>query len=199
VSALARAVASATGSGLVTDPAASSPLRDQYAAHPARFAFQAQMHCLVARYQQQLELAQPDLFSPAGIVADYVFARDALFAEATLSADELTLYARIHDLLAPRIPSPDLVVYLTAPTEVLRARVRRFVASADRMIKLSVIDTLATAMDEYFFSYDGGALLVINTSELDIVERPHQLEELTEVIRRTRAGNHHFRPIAGGA
>ena len=146
VSALARALADRTGAQLVTDPAPDNPFRDQYARNAARVAFQAQTHCLVARYQQQLELAQPDLFHPGGVVLDYVFARDALFAKVTL--------------------------------------------------KLNVIDKLAAQMDEYFFSYDGGALLVINTEELDIVEKPEQLEELTEIIRKTRAGIHHVRPIA---
>lgn len=196
VSALARAVAAAMGARLVTDPAAESPFREPYARAPGRVAFQAQMHCLIARYQQQQELAQPDLFQPAGVVADYVFARDALFARATLSPDELALYARIYEVIAPRVTSPDLVVYLTAPTETLRGRLRRLVPSADRIIKLNVIDRLAAEMDEYFFSYDGGPLLVINTAELDIVERSRELEELTDVIRKTRAGIQHFRPMA---
>lgn len=196
VSALARALADATGSELVSDPAPGNPFREQYAKNPARVAFQAQAHCLVARYQQQLELCQTDLLYPGGVVVDYVFARDALFAKVTLTAEEFGLYAKIHDLLAPRAPSPDLVVYLTAPTDTLKARIKRLVPSADRVIKLNVIDKLAAKMDEYFFSYDGGALLVINTEELDIVEKPEKLEELTEMIRKTRAGIHHVRPIA---
>jgi deoxyadenosine/deoxycytidine kinase len=195
VSALARALAIATEATLVADPAPDNPFRDDFAKHPKRFAFQTQTYCLLARYRQQTELAQPNLFEPSGLVADYVFARDQLFARATLGADELDLYEKIHALLGARIPTPDLVVYLTADREVLRRRIRRQVSSSHRVIKLSVLDDLASRMDEFFFSYEDGPLLVINTSELDIVEQPSQLEELTEVIRKTRAGVHHYRPM----
>lgn len=195
VSALALRLAEETGSRLALDPGADNPFRDNFARDPGRFGFQVQTYCLLARYRHQVELAQPDLFGPAGIVADYVFARDAMFARVTLSADEYALYQRIHALLDPRLPTPDLVVYLTADREVLRTRVRRLVSSSDRVIKLNVIDRLAEEMDEYFFSYDAGPLLVINTSTYDFVERPEQLGEFIELIHKTRAGVHHYRPL----
>jgi len=195
VSALARALASATESTLVADPAADCPFLDDFARDPVRFGFQAQTYCLLARYRQQLELAQPDLFGPTGLVADYLFARDALFARITLTPNEYGLYRKIHQLLTARLPSPDLVVFLTANREVLRARNRRSIASSDRVIKLKVMDQLAEEMDNYFFSYDETPLLVINTSEFDIVEEPNQLEEFIEVIRKARAGVQHYRPI----
>lgn len=194
VSALARALATTTGATLAEDPAPKNPFLDDFARDPARVGFQAQVYCLLARYRQQLELAQPDLFSPTGVVADYVFARDALFAKITLSPEEFALYRKIHQLLQPRLPRPDLVVYLTANREVLRARIRKCVAPTDRVVKLKVLDQLAEEMDAYFFDYAETALLVINTSELDLVELPHHLEELTDVIRKARAGVHHYRP-----
>jgi deoxyadenosine/deoxycytidine kinase len=194
-SALALALAEATGSRLALDPAADNPFRDDFARDPRRFAFQTQVFCLLARYRQQIELAQPDLFQPAGLVADYVFARDFLYARTTLPPEELTLYQRIHALLDARTPTPDLVVYLTADREVLRSRVRRLVSSSDRMIKLNVIERLAAEMDEHFFSYESGPLLVINTSEYDFVERRADLGEFIELIEKTRAGVHHYRPM----
>jgi hypothetical protein len=98
-------------------------------------------------------------------------------------------------LLDARTPTPDLVVYLTADREILRSRVRRLVSSSDRMIKLNVIERLAAEMDEHFFSYESGPLLVINTSEYDFVERPAELGEFIELIEKTRAGVHHYRPM----
>jgi deoxyadenosine/deoxycytidine kinase len=194
-SALARALAAATDATLAPDPAPQNPFLDDFARDPARFAFQAQTYCLLARYRQQLELTQPDLFSPRGVVADYVFARDALFAKITLRSEEFALYCKIHQLLVARLPRPDLVVYLTANREVLRGRIRRTVAPTDRVIKLKVMDELAEEMDAYFFSYDATPLLVINTSDIDIVEEPEQLEAFIEVIQAARPGVQHYRPM----
>ena len=83
------------------------------------FAFQNQTFFLLNRYQQQMELGQQDLFSQ-GTVADYLFAKDQIFASITLSAEELNLYQQIYALLNTRIPKPDLVVYLQAPGKVAR-------------------------------------------------------------------------------
>ena len=59
VSALARALAQRTEATLAEDPAPSNPFFDDFARDPERFGFQAQTYCLLARYRQQLELAQP--------------------------------------------------------------------------------------------------------------------------------------------
>lgn len=185
---MARALAAATGASLYADPAPGNPFRDDFARAPERFAFQTQTYCLLTRYRQQVELAQPDLFSPSGSVTDYVFARDELFARLTLSAEELHLYQRIHQLLDQRLPQPDLVVYVTAGRDILRSRVRALVPSADRVIKLSVFERLAELMDEHFFSYDATPFLFIDTSRLTSLEDPGRLDEAIDLIRRTRAG-----------
>lgn len=191
-SAVARALAAATGAHLVCDPAPGNPFRDDFAATPDRFAFQTQTYCLLARYRQQAELAQPDLFCPSGTVADYVFARDELFARVTLRPDELHLYRRIHQLLDQRLPQPDLVVYVTAAREVLRARLRALVPSADRVIKLSVVGRLADEMDEHFLTYDRTPILILDTSAVPApLGQPAasaQLDAAVETVRRTRGG-----------
>lgn len=192
-SAVARALARRTGARLVADPAPDNPFFEDFARDPARFGFQAQLYCLLARYRQQVELAQPDLFS-SGVVVDYVFARDALFSHVTLTGEELALYRKVHALLTERLPRPELVVYLTADREVLRARVRKAIKPADRVIKLKVMDQFATAMGAYFFSYSDTPLLVINTSEYDVVEDPGCLDEFVDEIVATRGGVRHYRP-----
>jgi deoxyguanosine kinase len=188
-SAIARALAAATGATFYRDPAPGNPFRDDFARSPERFAFQAQTYCLLTRYRQQVELAQPDLFSPSGSVTDYLFARDELFARVTLRPEELHLYQRIHQLLDQRIVQPDLVVYLTAERDVLRGRVRALVPSADRVIQLSVFDRLATAMDEHFVAYDLAPLLILDTSALPSLEAPGPIERAVDLVRRTHGGS----------
>lgn len=194
-SALAEALATRLGANLVCDPARKSPLTQELAERPRRSAFQTQIYCLLARWQQQRELEQPELFGPRAIVCDYFFARDALFAQAILSPDELDLYDKIATLVGEPRLAPDLSVFVTADLSVLRSRVRRLVASADRVIKLNVLESLANSMNDWVFSYRQGPLLVINTSEFDFEKRPDKIEELTEVIINAKAGVSHVRPL----
>src|SRR5687767_2821916 len=122
VSALAQKLSQAMGARLVRDPTAENPFLDGFANDPKRFGFQAQ------------------LFARGGVVADYLFARDRLWARLVLDADELRLYEKVYALLDAQVPRPDLVVYLTARPEVLRARIKRRVKPTDRVIEAGLID-----------------------------------------------------------
>ncbi len=194
-SALARALAKRLGAALVVDPARQNPLLPELAERPQRTAFQTQIYCLLARWQQQRELEQPELFGPRSVVCDYFFARDALFAAAVLGRDELDLYDKIASSVGEPRLVPDLAVFVTADLSVLRSRVKRLVGSVDRVIKLSVLDELAASMNDWVFSYRQGPLLVINTSEFDFEGEPGKIEELTDVIINANAGTQHVRPL----
>jgi deoxyadenosine/deoxycytidine kinase len=178
---------------LVRDPTADNPFLEGFARDNRKFAFQAQLFFLLARYRQQQDLAQEDLFT-SGTVADYCFARDRLWARLTLSADEVALYEKIYGLLDARVPRPDLVVYVTARPEVLRARLQKRVKPTDRVVEAGLIDEIAASMSRFFFQYDESPLLVVNTSEIDQMESEAHLDEIVAVIRRTRAGINHYHP-----
>lgn len=193
VGVMARRLAAVLGARLVQDPTQDNPFLAGFANDNKRFAFQAQLFFLLSRYRQQGELAQQDLFARGGVIADYCFARDRLWAGLTLSADELALYEKVHALLDARVPRPDLVVYLTARPEVLRARLSKRIKSTDRVVEAGLIDEIAQAMSGFFFHYDG-PLLVVNTSEIDYVEDESKLDEIIAVIRKTRTGTNHYNP-----
>jgi deoxyadenosine/deoxycytidine kinase len=190
---LAERLAQTIGARLVRDPTADNPFLEGFANDPERHRFQAQLFMLLARYRQQGELLQGDLFQRGGVVADYHFARDRLWALLVLSADELRLYEKVHALLDAQVPRPDLVVYVTARPEVLRARIKRRVKPTDRVIEAGLIEEIAQSLSGYFFRYEDGPLLVVNTSEIDDVEGEF-LDEVIAVIRRTRSGVHHYIP-----
>jgi deoxyguanosine kinase len=194
VGTLAERLAAEMDARLVRDPTADNPFLGGFANDPRRYAFQAQLYMLLARYRQQGELGQEDLFARGGVVADYCFARDRLWAQLVLSGEELALYDKVHALLGARVPRPDLVVYLTARPEVLRARLRRRVKATDRVVENGLVDEIARDMSGYFFRYTDGPLLTVNTSEIDYVEDGKALDEIVAVILRTRAGTTHYNP-----
>ena len=84
-------------------------------------ALQAQLFYLLTRHRQQLDVQQGDLFAQT-IVSDYLFDKDKIFAYLNLDDNELFIYQRLYDLLSKDVPSPDLVIYLQAPTPVLMQR-----------------------------------------------------------------------------
>jgi deoxyadenosine/deoxycytidine kinase len=193
-SALAQALAERLGARLVVESAEENPFLRGFHADRRKYAFQAQLFFLLSRFQQQQALFQQDLFSRS-TVADYLFARDRIFASLTLAPEELGLYERVYELLGPRIVRPDLVVYLQARTDVLLARVRRRGRDYERSIDAPWLDALARAYNDFFFHYDETPLLVVNASDVDLEGNPDDVEQLIGVIQKHRKGRQHYVPL----
>jgi deoxyadenosine/deoxycytidine kinase len=157
-----------------------------------RHAMSAQLFFLLQRYGQQGELAQDDLFSRGGVVSDYLFAKDRLFASLNLSDDEMALYDRIYQMLKPRTVTPDLVVYLQARTDVLLERIRKRGRAEEKPIRAEYVEEVARAYAEFFFAYNEGPLLIVNASDIDFVGNLQHRAELVDVIKGARSGTSHW-------
>lgn len=191
---LAQVLAERTAGRLVLEQPQENPFLPGFYAERRKHAFQAQIFFLLSRYQQQQDLLQQDLFNQS-TVADYLFAKDRIFAALTLEPAELALYHQIYDHLDPRVVRPDLVVYLQARTEVLLARIRKRGREYERSIDPGYLDTLAKAYRDFFFHYEDTPLLVVNTSDIDLEANPGDLETLLSVIDRHRKGTRHYVPL----
>ena len=182
------------GGRLVAEPVEENPFLERFYENPRKFAFQTQLFFLLSRYRQQRELAQGDLFE-AGLVCDYILAKDKIFALINLEDDEISLYESIYKLLVSTLPKPDLVIYLQARPEVLLSRVRKRGIAYERNISLDYLRTLSDAYNEYFFHYNETPLLVVNTSEIDFVESPRDLEHLVREVKSVKRGTQHYIPL----
>jgi deoxyadenosine/deoxycytidine kinase len=158
------------------------------------YAFQNQTFFLLNRYHQQIELSQQDLFSQ-NTVADYLFAKDKIFAALTLSPEELRLYHQIYALLNARVSKPDLVIYLQARPEVLYKRVKKRDKKYERGVTFEYLSEVAQAYNQFFFHYDETPLLVVNTSEIDFVASSKDLADLIKEINNMGSGTQHYIPL----
>src|SRR5580692_4350320 len=121
---LARALAKELNARVVLEGVEENPFLARFYEDPDKYALPVQLYFLLTRYNQQRELAQQDLFASA-TVADYLLAKDRIFARLNLDPDELVLYEGVYRLLDGQLAKPDLVVYLRARVEVLAERLRK--------------------------------------------------------------------------
>ncbi len=196
-SSLAKILAQNYAYRLVKEEVAGNPFLERFYENPRKFAFQTQLFFLLSRYRQQRELAQGDLFE-GGLVCDYILAKDKIFALINLEDDEVSLYESIYKLLVSTLPKPDLVIYLQARPEILLSRVRKRGIAYERNISLDYLRTLSDAYNEYFFHYNETPLLVVNTSEIDFVESPRDLEHLVREVKSVKRGTQHYIPLGSG-
>ena len=171
-----------------------NPFLSSFYADRVKFAFQTQLFFLLSRFRQQQELWQQDLFAQV-TVSDYLFAKDRIFAAITLDANELALYERIYELMGPRVIKPDLVIYLQARSEVLLSRIRKRGRDFERKFDADYLAQICRAYNDFFFHYTETPLLVVNTSDIDFVADPGDLDPLLAAVRRMKKGTQYYNPL----
>lgn len=188
---LARLLGDHFGADLLLENPADNPFLANFYQDPRRWALSTQLFFLFQRVNQLTGLKQLDLFERP-TVADFLFAKDPLFAQINLLDDELTLYQRIYTHLAPQVPIPDLVVYLQAPVDTLMARIRRRGTPYERAIDEDYLRRLAEAYGRFFHDYDASPLLIVNSQNLNFVDRPDDFDLLLRRISEMRGPREFF-------
>jgi deoxyguanosine kinase len=170
-------------------------LADFYGGRPGA-ALQAQLFYLLNRHRQQITVRQGDLFAQT-TVSDYLFDKDKIFAYLNLDDNELFIYQRLYDLLSKDVPSPDLVVYLQAPTDVLARRLRERARDLERETidpDPRYLKELNEAYQHFFFHYNTTPLLVVETSQLDLAGSDEALDDLIKQINGMGRGTQYYVP-----
>ncbi len=156
-------------------------------------AFQAELFFLLSRYRQQQELVQRKLFTEATLT-DYVFEKSRLFAYLNLEDSELLLFEKLFALLSEGVPRPDLVVYLQAPNDVLMKRIQLRGRPEEAHLSEEYLAEVNRAYNHYFFHYGATPLLVVNTTDVDLVKSDEDLDDLLRQIRAMGRGTQYYVP-----
>jgi deoxyguanosine kinase len=194
---LSKVVAERLRAQLVHEPEDNPFLKQFYEQEPGA-AFQAQFAFLIQRYDQ-LRALDIGPNSRKTVVVDYIFEKDKLFACLNLSDAELEIYNRYYNLFRAQIPTPDLVIYLQASPEVLKKRLKKKNAPGERAINEDYLEEVVKAYEHFFFHYTASDLLVVNTTEIDFVERSEDLQQLLRRVSEPIKGTQYFLPLGADA
>ena len=190
---LAKIIADKLNTMKVEENFEENPFLDNFYDSIEEYAFQTQMFFLLQRYKQQQEIKQLDVMQK-GVVTDYMFDKDRLFASFTLSQPEMELYSRVADILEQDIIKPDLVVYLQADTSLLMQYIKKRGRDLEKGVTSDYIDLVNQRYQEFFVNYEDTPLLIPNTNNIDFVENPRDLDELLEIIQKPVQGTKYFNP-----
>lgn len=161
-----------------------------------RYGFQTQIFFLLSRFQQQHD-SIPAALTQSHLISDYSFDKNKIFARLNLEGDELAMYERVQDIMATKIPSPDLMVYLRADTRVLMERIAFRDRAYERTMERDYIAALGNAYDTFFEHYAAAPVLTIDTDKLDIVHRPEDLYVVVDRVRSELGKGVYQEPLFG--
>ena len=184
-STLARLLAEHYGASLLMEDPSANPFLPLFYRDMKRYALATQMFFLFHRVNQLSAIRQPDMFERKTI-ADYMLAKDTLFAKLTLDDNEFQLYAQLYNHLRPQAPSPDLVIYLQASVDSLLGRIQRRSLPMERGITEDYLMRLSETYTRYFYDYSDSPLLIVNSDRFNFADSPEHLQMLCTRIESLR-------------
>ena len=191
---LARRLAETFGTELLLEGADENPFLERFYRNPGQNALPTQLFFLFQRARQMQGLRQRDIFSPVR-VADFLIEKDRLFAQLILDDEELKLYDQVYSHLTLDAPTPDLVIYLQAPVDVLDRRIRQRGIDHEQMITTEYLGRVVDAYARLFHLYSASPLLIVNASAIDLLNNEADYNRLLERIRQIRSGRHYYNPL----
>ena len=133
------------------------------------------------------------------LVADFLFEKDKIFAYLNLDNEELKLYERYFERMAaelPRARTGDLFAGFAGGA----SRAHRKEGRAGRVAHLrrSTSKRWSAPTNISFFAMRLPNLLVVNTSEIDFVNRNADLQQLLRRLEEPVKGTQYFLPLGTG-
>lgn len=176
------------GARTVVEVVEENPFLPDFYKDQKAHAFKTQMFFLLSRFKQQEQIVQTDLFARA-VVADYMFAKDRIFAELTLTGSEMQLYDQVYFALLNTIRPPDVVVHLKAPLSVILERIQRRGREFERDIDPVYLEKLVDAYGRFFESYTASPVLTVDTSDLNFPGSEEDTDAVLEAARSVARGS----------
>jgi deoxyguanosine kinase len=194
---LAKKLASSFNYQTLLEEAGDNPFLEKFYQNDKQAALATQLFFLFQRAQKIQDMRQADIFEPVR-VSDFLIEKDPLFARINLDSNEFQLYEKVYQQLTIDAPRPDLVVYLQASTDVLLSRIQNRGISYEQSMGRKYLERLNEVYSEFFLYYDGAPLLVVNASEIDLVNSEEDYKHLVDYMLDIRSGRHYFNPTFFG-
>ena len=191
---LAKRLAGSLGGEALLEAPGDNPFLPRFYQDPRTNALPTQLSFLFQRVRQLEGIRQSDLFAPVR-VGDFMIEKDRLFAELTLDADELALYRQVYERIAGAAVTPDRVIYLQAPVDVLLARIAARGIAYEEDMDPRYLDRVVAAYTHFFHHYEAAPLVIVNAAEIDFAHGDADYAQLFDLLQSISGGRHYLNPL----
>jgi deoxyguanosine kinase len=176
---------------VVLEEFADNPFLPKFYENRERYAFPVELSFLAERFSQLTrEHGQPDLFGQP-VIADYFINKCQIFAKNNLEGDEYELFLRLFSMVQAQIPKPDLLVYLYLNVENLQRNIRKRGREYEQKITDVYLENIQHQYLEFIRQHEHMRVLVIDTNELDFVNRAEDYERIKTLMLQYRESGIH--------
>jgi len=192
-STLTKLLAEQFKANIFIEKAERNPFLPQFYEDMKHYALPTQLFFLFQRANQLNDLKQKDFFNN-GVIADFFLQKDPIFARLNLDNEEFKLYQQIYSHLHLKAPTPDLVIYLQTPVDLLRSRVEKRNIPYEQRISTEYLEKIAESYSNYFHNQHKSPVLIVNNENIDLLEDKSALNMMIERIIQISSVREFFNP-----
>lgn len=186
---LAKAISNHFRLYLLKEIVSENPFLEKFYQDIEEWSFQTEMFFLCNRYKQLEDIHLKYLSNAIPVVADYHIFKNLIFANRTLKPHQYNKYIQIYDILTQDMPTPNVIIYLTASLETLQKRIslrgREFEKEMDPQYLLQLISDYETSMDKFSKNHPSIPVLKFNGDDMDFVNNENDLNYILSDLEIT--------------
>lgn len=150
----------------------------------SRWSFHLQIYFLANRFKHHKRMTE----SGESVIQDRSIYEDAeIFARnlhdiGKMDDRDYTNYASLFQVMTDYLKSPDLMIYLRASIDTLVQQISRRGRSFEQGIQREYLEQLNKHYEDWITNYRRGPLLIIESDNLDFVNRQTDLEQIVRLV-----------------
>ncbi|MFS0666272.1 deoxyguanosine kinase [Bacillus mojavensis] len=144
---LAMMLSQELGFPMISEIVEDNPYLDKFYDNIEEWSFQLEMFFLCHRYKQLEDTSLHFLNEGQPVIADYHIYKNVIFAERTLSEQQLNKYRKIYHLLTDDLPKPNVIIYIKASLPTLLHRIEKRGRPFEKKIETSYLEQLIADYD----------------------------------------------------
>lgn len=163
-----------------------NPYLPDFYADMDRWSFQLQIYFLANRFKHHKRMTE----SGEPVIQDRSIYEDAeIFARnlhdiGKMDDRDYSNYVSLFEVMTDYLKSPDLLVYLRASVDTLLQQISRRGRSFEQGIQREYLEQLNKHYENWTANYHRGPLLIIESDNLDFVNRQADLDKIVRLVRQ---------------
>ncbi|MBC8045361.1 MAG: deoxynucleoside kinase [Fimbriimonadaceae bacterium] len=179
---LAKKLAAEYNAKLILESFADNPFLQKFFEKQKDYALGTEMFFMAERFDQiKEELANWELFEQK-IVIDYLFEKSLLYSKVNLDEVEYNLYQKIFNILNPKLPKSDLIIYLHSNTDRLVENIKKRGREFEQTVRKDYLQQIQDIYFEYFKQHPEDTIMVLDVSDADFVQNEDHYIQIKQIV-----------------
>jgi hypothetical protein len=156
----------------------------------SRWSFHLQIYFLANRFKHHKRMTE----SGEPVIQDRSIYEDAeIFARnlhdiGKMDDRDYSNYASLFEVMTDYLKSPDLMIYLRSSIDTLVKQISRRGRSFEQGIQREYLEQLNKHYENWITHYRRGPLLIVESDDLDFVNRSGDLEQIVRLVQKKLDG-----------